>query len=86
MSASDCMTASKAHADGADAWVTHNPLLAAQLRDMVSDDVKDKDKRVQGCKDATAAGNPCREEVGEALHHTPTVPCNCRHGLRGSGK
>ena len=43
-------------------------------------------KRVQGCKDATAAGNPCREEVGEALHHGLTVPCNCRHGLRGSGK
>lgn len=31
----------KAHADGAEAWTTHNPLLASQLRDVVSDDVKD---------------------------------------------
>ena len=47
-SASDCMTASKAHADGADAWVTHNPLLASQLGDVLDDSVvEDDDKGAQ---------------------------------------
>ena len=36
--------------------------------------------------ESPVVGNPCREEVREALDHGLTVPCNCRHGLRGSGK